>query len=525
VAEDVGDWSLRNATMMDSQLGSAKHVGPDEPGVRRGLKASRIGRYQILRELGLGGMGIVYAAYDESLNRRVALKLLLRETSTTEARLRREAQAMARISHPNVVQIFEVGEHEGHLFVAMEYIEGVSLTRWLAEESLTWSEIIDVFIRAGRGLQAAHEAGVVHRDFKPDNVVIERSSDVGSRSPLRVKVLDFGIATVDRAGMPIAEQPPSDQDESTSRLTMAGSRMGTPIYMSPEHAFGNVTDPRSDQFSFAIALYEALYRLRPFEGDSVELLLAAVIAGKLRPAPATADVPTWALETLTRALARDPNERWGSMAELVAVLADHPERTVDPALDRTVALRQRQWMLLVITVGGLGLLGVLLLVRINASVSGLEDYAFWSKVLFSSGTGVALLATKHVFEKNHYNQRVFAMLMALTLAILAASICARAIGLSAEQTDRFILVVAGAVFGQASASVGRWLIAVPALAVLGLAASFAVPFVAPLALGACVLGGTGMTMYFWRRHRRVPTAGPSTVRSGASSNVDRSGEP
>src|SRR5262245_44783421 len=125
---------------MDSQVGVTRHAS-NEPEGRRVVEASRIGRYQILRELGSGGVGGVYAAYDESLNRRVALKLLLRESSTTEARLRREAQAMARISHPNVVQIFEVGEHEGQLFVAMEYIEGVSLTRWLAEESPTWSEI------------------------------------------------------------------------------------------------------------------------------------------------------------------------------------------------------------------------------------------------------------------------------------------------------------------------------------------------------------------------------------------------
>jgi hypothetical protein len=190
-----------------------------------------------------------------------------------------------------------------------------------------------------------------------------------------------------------------------------------------------------------------------------------------------------------------------------------------------VALRQRLWMLSVITVGGLGLLGVLVLVRINASASWLDDYAFWSKVLFSSSTGVALVATKHVFEKNHYNQRVFAMVMALALAILATSICARAIGLSAEHTDRFVLVIAGAVFGQASASVGRWLIAVPALAVLGLAGSFVVPFVAPLALGVCVLCGTGMTVYFWSRRRRVPTPGPSTVRTSGSFSEGRWAEP
>jgi hypothetical protein len=287
--------------------------------------------------------------------------------------------------------------------------------------------------------------------------------------------------------------------------------------MSPEHVLGIDTDARSDQFSFAVALYEALYDQRPFEGESVGELLEAVLAGKLRPAPMTVDVPAWALETLTRALAVDPAERWGSMAELLEVLADHPERTADPELDRTVALRQRVWMLSVITVGGLGLLGALLLVRLSASASGLEEYAFWSKVLFSSGTCVGLVATKHVFEKNHYNQRVFAMIMALGLAVMVISIYARVIGLSVEETDRFALVMAATVFGQASVSVGRWLIAIPALAVLGLVASFAVPFVASLALGLCALSGLGMTVYFWRRRRRVS----STMRTGSLSGENR----
>jgi len=515
VAEDVGKSSPERATTMGPQSEISGSIVPSKPGWRRILEASRIGRYQVLRWLGSGGMGMVCAAYDESLNRRVALKLLLYETSTTEARLRREAQAMARISHPNVVQIFEVGEHEGQLFVAMEYIEGVTLTRWLAEESSSWFEIIDVFIRVGQGLQAAHEVGVVHRDFKPDNVMIQPASAGGGR-PLRVKILDFGLATVDRDGMPNAGEPLPRNGESSPRLTRAGGRLGTPLYMSPEHILGNDIDARSDQFSFAVALYEALYGQRPFEGGSVEEVLQAVLAGKLRRPPKTTAVPAWALETLTRALAIDPAERWGSMVELLAVLADHPERTVDPELDRTVALRQRLWMLSVIAIGGLGLLGTLVLLRINASPGWLEDYALWSKVLFSSSTCVALLATKHVFEKNHYNQRVFTMLMTLGLAILATSICARTIGLSAEQTDRFALIVSAAVFGQASVSVGRWLIAIPGLAVLGLAISFAVPFVASLALGVCTLYGLGMTIYFWRRRRRAPMPGPN-VRTSVSS--------
>jgi serine/threonine-protein kinase len=434
--------------LAESSVDGGEHEAPSESGAYSVLEASRIGRYRILRELGSGGMGIVYAAYDESLDRRVALKLLLRETSTTAQRLRREAQAMARISHTNVIQIFEVGEHRGHPFVAMEYIDGVSLTRLLSETSLAWFEIIDVFIRAGRGLQAAHEAGVVHRDFKPDNVMLQRSDDGRLQ---RVKVLDFGIAAADfLAHEPTTASSLAPERELSSRLTRAGALMGTPNYMSPEHFLGDATDPRSDQFSFAVALFEALYGQRPFDGDDVEGLRAAVLAGVLRPAPKLTDVPAWVFETLTRALAVDPEQRWDSMAELLDTLANHPDRTANPELDRTVALPQRLWMLSLLTLGMLGSLATMLVVRASGSVTQFEGFAFWSKVLFSSSVSVALLATKRVFQRNSYNMHVFAMLMALALALLTISISARATGLPAEQADRFVLIASAAIFGQAS---------------------------------------------------------------------------
>jgi predicted Ser/Thr protein kinase len=495
--EGTNSNNINTATMSESSL-VPTFAPRDAPSARPVVEASRIGRYQILRELGSGGMGIVYAAYDESLDRRVALKLLLRKSGATELRLRREAQAMARISHTNVAQIFEVGEHDGQLFVAMEYIEGQSLARWLAEEPLGWSEIIDVFIHAGRGLQAAHEAGVVHRDFKPDNVMIQRADELG------VKVVDFGIAAVELEEAIVDE--PSD-DEMAARLTRTGTLMGTPHYMSPEHFRGGASDPRSDQFCFAVALYEALYHQRPFDGESVAQLREQVLAGKLRPPPRVTDVPAWAFETLERALAVDPDQRWSSMAELLHVLAHHPDRTADPEHDRTVALRERLWMLSVLTLGTSGLLGVLLVVRAHMSLAGFEEYAFWSKLMFTSTTAVALVATKHVFLRNSYNWRVFAMVMAMALAALAISICARMIELPAAETDRFLLVMLAAGFGQASASVGKWLIAIPVLALMGLLASFMFPFAASVTLGVCFAAGTGMTVYFWTRRTRRPAHG------------------
>jgi hypothetical protein len=296
--------------------------------------------------------------------------------------------------------------------------------------------------------------------------------------------------------------------------------------MSPEHFLGNVTDPGSDQFSFAVALYEALYGQRPFESDDFAQLSGAVLAGKLRPAPMLADVPAWALETLTRALARDPQQRWGSMAELLDTLTHHPDRTANPELDRTVALNQRLWMLSVISLGTFGMLGVLLFVRAHASANGLEEFAFWSKVLVSSAICVGLVAMKHVFQKNSYNRHVFAMVMALVLTMLMTSIIARASGLMAEQADRFLLVALAAIFGQASVTVGRWLIAIPALAILGLAASFAIPFVAPPSLGVCAGLGTGMTVYFWvRKRRKAPDSVRSTGRTSAMSSEELSSRP
>jgi hypothetical protein len=340
------------------------------------------------------------------------------------------------------------------------------------------------------------------------------SSAIQRGDELRVKVLDFGIAALD------LDHPSREDDSATDhgvgpRLTRAGALMGTPYYMSPEHFFGKASDPRSDQFSFAVALYEALYHQRPFEGDSVAQLQAEVLAGRLRPPPRITDVPAWAFETLSRALAVDPEQRFGSMAELLDMLAHHPDRTADPDHDRTVALRQRMWMLSVLTLGTFGLLGILLVVRVHASIDGFEAYAYWSKLMFTSAAAVALVATKHVFQRNSYNARVFAMVMSLALAVFATTICAGAMGLSTEQTDRLLLVLVAAVFGQASASVGRWLIAVPVLALAGLIASFTLPLMGPASLAVCFAGGTGMTMYFWTRRTRLH--GRGTARTTAVS--------
>jgi serine/threonine protein kinase len=166
------------------------HAGSGPPSLDETLPRSgdprRIHRFAVLRQLGAGGMGVVYAAYDEELDRRVAIKVVREDMVASQGRSRmlREAQAMAKVSHPNVVQVYEVGEFAGQVFVAMEFVKGITLADWLTAEERAWEEILEMYLQAGRGLAAAHHQGLVHRDFKPDNVLVGADG--------RARVLDFG---------------------------------------------------------------------------------------------------------------------------------------------------------------------------------------------------------------------------------------------------------------------------------------------------------------------------------------------
>jgi len=213
-------------------------------------QAPTIGRYTFLKELGRGGMGVVCTAYDPKLDRKVAIKLtrsLATASAASRARILREAQAMARLSHPNVVQVYEVGELRDELFVAMEYIDGVDLSQWLAAEPRSWRDVQRVFLEAGRGLAAAHAAGLVHRDIKPANVFIGADG--------RVIVGDFGLARASEdASMLTAGTPAIDlaavKTGLSTPLTATGALLGTPAYMAPETFEHNISDAASDQFAF-----------------------------------------------------------------------------------------------------------------------------------------------------------------------------------------------------------------------------------------------------------------------------------
>ncbi len=348
----AGDLSLESS-------GEAAMTEPVEPVVRPPPPLRRgevLGRYFILHELGRGGMGVVYTAFDPELDRKVALKLLHPDRSkgdggVAQARLLREAKALARLSHPNVVQVYDAGTVGDQVFMAMELAMGQPLDRWLGRERRPWRQVLAVFQAAGRGLAAAHAAGLVHRDFKPANVLL---GDDG-----RVRVLDFGIArpfadeeeqepAAAMAAMTAMTAKAGQQVRLTTQLTRVGVVLGTPRYMAPETLQGLRADHRADQFAFCVALHEALYGIAPYAGETLTDLLAAITARQVRETPAGIRVPAWIRRILLRGLSSDPEQRYPSMDELLA----------DLAKDRT-SLRRR-WIaataaFTVVAVGGFAL--------------------------------------------------------------------------------------------------------------------------------------------------------------------------
>jgi tetratricopeptide (TPR) repeat protein/predicted Ser/Thr protein kinase len=314
-------------------------------------KGTSVGRYVIVDWLGAGGMGSVYVAYDTELARRVAVKILRRSSDGTDGRARmlREAQAMARLSHPNVVAVFDVGTFEDRVFLAMEYVEGTTLSETLRENP-PWRDALALLKAAGRGLAAAHSAGIVHRDFKPANVLLGKDG--------RVVVADFGIARAHEGGEsptspgPAATSHPRDavlpatpsNKVDAARLSSAGlppslstplteadAVLGTTGYISPERAIKHRDDARSDQFSFCVTLYRALYARSPFPHTDFETYRRALLSPAL-PAPPGTPVPRWVHAVIARGLSLEPLDRFSSMAELL------------DALDRDPSRRRKRWL-------------------------------------------------------------------------------------------------------------------------------------------------------------------------------------
>lgn len=315
----------------DETITDVEAVVPRDPaaGLSRG---DIVGRYVVLDRLGAGAMGQVYAAFDPELDRKVAVKLLHgghRGPGTAgTTRLLREAQALAKLNHPNVVTVHDVGRTDlgggrgKSVWIAMELVDGSTLTQWLQAQPRDWTEILDVLSEVAVGLAAAHDSDLVHRDVKPDNVMLGRDG--------RVRVMDFGLAR----GTPSSDSPDPDTripkdsaDEFASGLasqrhldvvvTRAGATPGTPAYMSPEQISGMPPDARSDQFSYCVMLWEALHGERPFAGASLPELADKIAKGDPTPSADARRVPRWLSAVIRRGLAVDPNQRWPSLPALL----------------------------------------------------------------------------------------------------------------------------------------------------------------------------------------------------------------
>jgi tetratricopeptide (TPR) repeat protein/tRNA A-37 threonylcarbamoyl transferase component Bud32 len=285
--------------------GTLETTAPDkgkasEHGLRLGTV---VGRYVILDPLGSGGMGVVFAAYDPELNRRIAIKLLKpeigRDLSARRLRLLHEAQALAQLSHPNVIAVYDVGTFGDQVFLAMELVDGPTLRQWLGAETRSWRSIVRVFQQAGEALASAHAAGVVHRDFKPENVIVGNDG--------RVRVVDFGIALTEGVDVRSPDLVRIGEGSLETLATRTGVLVGTPAYMSPEQKTGRGSDARSDEFSFCVSLYEALFGQRPPDDLASERTENHKLPKRLRA-------------LLHRGLRPNADERFAAMPDLLAEL-------------------------------------------------------------------------------------------------------------------------------------------------------------------------------------------------------------
>jgi tetratricopeptide (TPR) repeat protein len=324
-------------TIADPAVTTAGDAGMQP--IREVTVGQTIGRHRILGRLGAGGMGVVFEAHDPELDRHIAIKVIHRTShgsvdTTARARMKREAQSMAKLSHPNVIVVYDVGEFDEHLYIAMELVDGRSLEDWMNERRRDREQLLEVFQQAGRGLAAAHRAGLVHRDFKPDNVMVELEPDDPERVR-RAVVLDFGLASATGEKLETPDGASSPPDAMSLRVTTTGAIMGTPAYMSPEQMKGIAADARSDQFSFCVALWEAMHGERPFPGKDVFSLVASVTTGEIKQPKFDGTVPWRVHQALLRGLSTDPAERFSSMDELLRAL--RPKRRRGPIVATAAA--------------------------------------------------------------------------------------------------------------------------------------------------------------------------------------------
>ena len=443
-----------------------------------------IGRFAIRRKLGEGGMGVVYAGHDAQLDREVAIKLVRAVAGDDQARARllREAQAMAQVAHPNVVPIYEVGEHGDQVFVAMELVAGETLTAWLRREPRDWRAMLAMFVAAGRGLAAAHARGLVHRDFKPDNVLVGGDG--------RPRVLDFGLArAVASPEVADAGAPRGSTSALDLELTVAGSMMGTPGYMSPEHFAGRDIGPASDQFGFAVGVYRALFDHAPFAGASLGELRDAVCSGALQPPRDDGSVPASIIAAVLRALASDPAARFPTMDALLDEL-EKPLRA-DPARDRARGRAGRRAAAALIS--ALALVGVAVASAIDVTPGWLLVQSLVMCWIFGAIGAVALRRGRASAHDRD--------IIALVLTTVAGFAVHRAAALVVGSRVIDSVVADAVLFGVATVIGGmlleRWMLLGAPLALAYIAVAAAAPVVAVPAFGAVVLVFAAIGVLRW----------------------------
>jgi serine/threonine-protein kinase len=489
-----------------------------------------IGRFSVLRRLGEGGMGVVLVGRDDTLERDVALKLVRPERADAAARTRllREAQAMARVAHPNVVAIYEAGLHaDSSVYIAMELVAGKSLAEWLTQKRPV-RDVLEVFVQAGRGLAAAHHAGILHRDFKPANVLV---GDDG-----RARVVDFGLARAvathelaevsgaaggsgasrasDASTTSHASPTPHAGVALAAELTVRGTILGTPAYMSPEHFKGEATEA-SDQWSFGVSLYRALFGAAPFAGEGLLGLMEAVVKGPAPSPPPSPDVPPRVTAIVLRALERDAADRFPSMDAMVDAL--EAELRVDPAKDPAASRRQRRAVAIVVTMFGVASL-VVLGVRSGFHLS-VRDVMVQA-LLGLTVLGAAVLAFRRRLLRDAHGRRVVVFFV-LMIATLAAH---RAVSLDADvavvlRGDAVFAVTMGVLAG---AMLERWLGWVAVVMSAYLAFSYAAPSLAVAGFGTALIGCIALGIWFWREPAAPLLAGDRS-RSGSRGGARSSG--
>lgn len=458
----------------------------------------RIGRYTVDRVLGEGGMGVVYAAHDPTLGRTVALKLVRGGASAaSRARLLREAQAMARIASPFVVPVYEVDVAGHDVFVAMEHVDGVTLAEWLDTASPSDEAIVRRFVEAGRGLAAAHEAGVLHRDFKAANVLIGADQ--------RARVVDFGLAR--GARFSTDDGTSSSQALLDDGLTAHGAIMGTPGYLSPEH-FSGAFVPASDQWSYCAALYRALFSRLPCAGDSIAAMREAVSRGPAPPPSLrAAELDPSLTDAVLRGLSPDPSARWPSMTALVDAL----EATIALSSDADPRAFMRQKRRALSIVGALGTLNYV--VQIARTKGRFDNYVIFQSIAIALVVFLIVCAVlrKTLFATRHNRALLFCFGLTLgSMVVHRAYAIAR--NLETDDVLRVDALVALALSALGAVTLERWLWGTAAVMAgyLALSAlgSLATHALFPLTL----LASVALAVWNWRPHaRRAPARSGSAT--------------